>query len=65
MPKTTDQRVIIARQARNMRIRKRFAVLFDKGLRYEIVMDKLISEFGISESTINQIVKGYGGYQNT
>lgn len=64
MPKTTDQRVIVARKARNERIRKRFEVLFNKGLRYEIVMDKLISEFGMSESTINQIVNGYGGYQD-
>lgn len=64
MPKTTDKRVIIARKARNERIRKRFAILFDRGLRYEIVMDKLISEFGMSESTINQIVNGYGGYRD-
>lgn len=62
--KTKDQRVIDGKKNRNRRIRKRFAALWNDGKRIECIMDILISETGLSESTITQIVKNYGHYND-
>lgn len=64
MPKTTDPRVIEARKKRNERIRTRFAKLLNDGFRYDVVMEKMISETGYSESTISQIYNQYGNYKD-
>lgn len=63
MPRITDKRIIAGKQRRNEQIRKKFAKLWDSGLRYDLVMDKLIDEFMLSKSTITQILKGYGHYK--
>lgn len=64
MPRIKDERLKIARKQRNDKIKTRFAVLYNSGLRIECVTEKLISEFGLSESTINQIINNYGNYKN-
>lgn len=62
MPRSYDKRVEAARKNRNERVRKRFAELFNKGLRYEVVMEELIKEFSLSEGTLSQIINEYGKY---
>lgn len=57
-----DTRVIDARRRRNELIKRRFETLYNKGLRWEIVMATLIDEFALAESTIAQIVKSQGRY---
>ena len=64
MPRIKDDRIKLARKQRNERIKNRFESLYNSGLRIECVTDKLINEFGLSESTINQIINNYGNYKN-
>lgn len=64
MPKQTkDKRVIQGKQNRNDRIRKRFGSLWENGMRMEVIIETLILETGLSESTIYQIVKQIGNYK--
>lgn len=64
MPVIKDERVNDGKKNRNRAIREHFAKRYNDGIRYEIIMEELILKFGLSESTINQIIKGYGNYQN-
>lgn len=64
MPKKNKNiKVVQARESRNERIRHRFAELYNRGLRYEIVMERLIDEYGLAEATISQIVNCHGAYK--
>ena len=62
MPRINDHRINIGKQNRNEAIRIYFAKQFDAGYRYEVIIEELILKYGLSESTINQIIKGYGNY---
>lgn len=64
MPKINDKRILQGKRNRNKAIRRYFARYFNAGLRYEIIIEKLILKHGLSESSINQILKKYGGYSN-
>jgi len=64
MPLIKDERINDGKKNRNKAIREHFAGRFNDGIRYEIIMEELIRKFGLSESTINQIIKGYGNYQD-
>jgi len=63
MPRTNkNSRVTQARERRNERIKVQFAKLYNSGLRYEVVMEKLIDEFALAENTIAQIINENGAY---
>ncbi len=65
MPKIPkNKRVAELRRIRNNRIRVRFEEFFNSGLRYDIVIAKLIEEFCLCESTLSQIVKKQGKYKD-
>jgi hypothetical protein len=64
MPLIKDGRINDGKKNRNKAIREHFARRFNDGIRYEVIMDELIHKFGLSESTINQIIKGYGNYKD-
>jgi hypothetical protein len=57
-----NSRVAAARRARNERIRTRFAYLYNQGLRWDIVVATLVEEYQLAESTLAQIVKRQGYY---
>jgi hypothetical protein len=62
MPKIRDCRIRIGRKNRNNNIREYFAKRYNDGIRYEVIVSEIIHRWGLSESTINQIVKSYGNY---
>jgi AraC-like DNA-binding protein len=57
-----DRRVVAGKQSRNGRIREYFEKRFNAGMRYEVIMDEIISQWGLSESTVSRIIKRSGGY---
>ena len=59
-----DIRVLQGRRNRNASIRSYFSRRLEAGYRYDFIVDEIIKRWGLSESTINQIIKGYGGYKN-
>ena len=64
MPKkTNDKRVLAGRKKRNDRIRAMFAEYLNMGCSYSTVMDIVVDEFGLSESTISQIINNHGAYK--
>lgn len=63
MPKITDERVLIGKQNRNNDIREYFSKRWGAGLRYEVIEEEIILKWGVSPSTINKIMKGYGSYK--
>jgi len=65
MPRINDHRINIGKQNRNKAICEYFAKKFDSGFRYEVIVEELILKYGLSESTINQIIKGYGNYKRS
>ncbi len=64
MVKIKDIRILKGKKRRNEEIRRYFEKRFNSGLRYEVVMDELILRYGLSESTIYQIIKRKGSYKN-
>jgi hypothetical protein len=65
MPIIKDIRIFKGKQNRNKSIREYFSKRFnDDNIRYDVIVEEIIAKWGISESTINQILKEYGGYQN-
>lgn len=62
MPRINDHRISKGKRNRNDEIRRYFAKQYDSGYRYEVIIEELILKYGLSESTINQIIKGYGNY---
>lgn len=64
MPRTIDERVLEGKRNRNNEIRKHFEKRWGDGLRYEIIESEIIMKWGLSASTINKIMKGYGNYSD-
>ncbi len=64
MPKIIDPRVVEAKKQRNEMIRKKFRAFMNDGRTVEWALNELVKEWGLSESTITQIVKEYGNYKN-
>lgn len=63
MPRTIDQRLIKAQAIKRQRIQNKWYQYYEvQGLRYERAMERIIMEEALSESTISQIVRGYGNY---
>ena len=62
MPKVRDERIRTGKINRNKSIRAYFEKRFNAGIRYEVIVGEIINEYGLSESTIYQIVKGNGNY---
>jgi Mor family transcriptional regulator len=62
MPRINDHRISKGKRNRNEAIRVYFAKQYDAGYRYEVIIEELILKYGLSESTINQIIKEYGNY---
>ena len=62
MPRVTDERVLRGKINRNNDIRKYFEKRFNEGLRYDVIEEEIILKWGVSNSTINKIIKGYGIY---
>ncbi len=64
MPKEIkDDRVRQGKLNRNEKIRKYFEKRYNEGYRYEVIEEEIILEWGLSSSTINMIIKGYGIYK--
>jgi len=57
MPKIKDERVLKGKSNRNKDIVNEFNKLWDSGLRYEIIEEKIILKFGVSVSAITKIMK--------
>jgi hypothetical protein len=57
MPKINDERVLKGKQNRDESIANEFNKLWDTGLRYEIIEEKIILKYGVSVSAINKIMK--------
>jgi hypothetical protein len=57
MPKIIDERVLQGKRNRDENIRNEFNKLWDTGLRYEIIEEKIILKYGVSVSAINKIMK--------
>ena len=57
-----DKRILEGKVNRNKSIRDYFKKRFNDGMRYDIIMNELIGRYGLSESTIYQIVKRNGSY---
>lgn len=57
MPKITDKRVQEGKKNRDRKIRKYFDKRWKDGLRTEVIIEEVIFEWGLSESTINKILK--------
>jgi hypothetical protein len=65
MPVIKDIRIFRGKQNRNRAIREYFSMRFNgDNIRYDVIVEEIIARWGLSESTINQILKEYGGYQN-
>jgi hypothetical protein len=62
MPVVKDARVVRGKINRNENIKSYFRKRFNEGARYEVVVDEIILQWGLSESTISQIVKENGNY---
>ena len=64
MPKKIkDDRVRQGKLNRNNEIRRYFEKRYNAGLRYEIIEEEIILKWGLSSSTINMILNGYGCYK--
>jgi hypothetical protein len=63
MPKITDPKVREGKINRNNLIREQFESLINDGRTVDYILDKLKFRFGLSESTIMQIIKEYGSYK--
>lgn len=63
MPRIKDKRIYEGRKNRNESIRKLYWKRWDEGLREQFIMDELILKWGLSTSTIEQIIKENGGYK--
>ena len=57
MPKIIDERVLKGKKNRDENIANEFNKLWDSGLRYEIIEEKIILKYGVSVSAINKIMK--------
>ena len=57
MPKIIDERVLKGKKNRDENIANEFNKLWDSGLRYEIIEEKIILKFGVSVSAITKIMK--------
>jgi len=57
MPKIIDERVLKGKKNRDENIANEFNKLWDTGLRYEIIEEKIILKYGVSVSAINKIMK--------
>lgn len=57
MPKITDKRVQEGKKNRDKKIRKYFIKRWKDGLRTEVIIEEVIFEWGLSESSINKILK--------
>jgi hypothetical protein len=57
MPKIIDERVLQGKRNRDENIRNEFNKLWDAGLRYDIIEEKIILKYGVSVSAINKIMK--------
>ena len=57
MTKIIDERVLQGKRNRDENIRNEFNKLWDTGLRYEIIEEKIILKYGVSVSAINKIMK--------
>ena len=64
MPKLKDERIRSGKLNRNREIKIYFEKRWEKGIRWEVIIDEIIMKWGIGESTINQIIKGNGNYKN-
>jgi Mor family transcriptional regulator len=65
MTRVKDNRVKFGKANRNKEIRKCFSKRWgEDGIRWEIVMSEMILKYGLSESTIYQIVKRHGYYKD-
>lgn len=62
--KIIDDRVRLGKMNRNKEICAFFEKLYNAGYRYEVIEEKIILKWGLSSSTINQIIKGYGHYRS-
>lgn len=57
MPKIIDKRVQEGKKNRNREIRKYFEKQWKAGYRTDKIYDEVISKWGLSESSINKILK--------
>ena len=58
MPKAVDPRIPIGKKNRNEKIEKKFSEMSKKGFRYDYIINEIILETGLSESTISKIISG-------
>ena len=63
MPRIKDQRVILSKALKRQAIRDDFEALMNDGRTMKYAINKLIGKYGYSESTIYQIIKRIGKYQ--
>lgn len=63
MPKIKNHALIEWKLNRNQLIRNEFDEYMNEGRTWEYAAGKLTSKWGLSESTIYQIVKNYGNYK--
>jgi len=57
MPRIIDERVLKGKKNRDESIVNEFNKLWDSGLRYEVIEEKIILKYGVSVSAINKIMK--------